>query len=1077
MISAIIGKTPLLKLERLSERLGINLFAKAEHLNPGGSHKDRLYNHLIDVLEKQGEIKKGSVLVDYTRGSSGIALAMWSAVRGYDCCIVIPPDYPDEFRLIAQRFGAYIKVSQNGSFDPSKKGGVWNEAIELCKKHDNYFLLDQMNNPENVRAFFSCAEEVIDEAQRLGIHFDYFVSSYGTGGLYNAFAEILSAKYPDIKSFIVSSDMPEPLGIDAENKPVIEYATDQTLIPEGKELIFAGYLAQDGILGGSSSWINIAGIAQFVSEGKIKAGSNVLTVIYDEGIKYLNYYRKIAKYPTYESIMDVFADISEASQLSETEYFDSITDAIVQKLGWVVCEIFIHDENLNRLKRVAGHALDIRDLEENGKITTIPLRLKRDTTAFGPDAYDISETPNGHRGWTGNAFWDSHLYSMPDIDKWMWKSDDILQEPHIAKDIARKYLKEHKDVLIPKEAKDGKNPPSLYSFYPVPIKPLVERGTPFGILRVMNKYQRSIESGALVATTISPVDDVVLYSISQTIGRFMEMKRNRVFVSNLINDLSDCIKDEEVRTIDVTLKSFSELLENGFKSNLGRYDVLVGYISHIARRHPISMIVNLDDRVLKELVLEEVLKILKMKGFESGRTKIHEATLNKKKNLLCAPLFEMRNRLFAVIVVLFDGEFTAEERAFLQTSVEMLNPIIHLTQIHEELEQEKLKAEIENKIASGLEIGKTELIPLFGSYIGNMTNRKNRELKNLVELASKHEIDILLTGESGTGKGLIALAIHYNSSRSDEKFRHVNMGAFPQTLLESHLFGHEKGAFTGADKQHIGIFENTQGGTVFLDEIAELSPESQVKLFRAVDEKKVTRLGGDEDIDIDVRIITATNQDLYTMMKERSFREELYGRIHGMHIETVPLRRRREDIFLLTDYFVQKYNVKHKKKILKVDKNALEILLNHDWKRSNVRDLETTIENSVIFNTNEIISPEDLPKDIIRSKRITGELEMVIESSDEVTIEGNIVELEKYVQNEAMRLVILKTVLEKYFDYKIKRHKGNVLDISFGSMKEFGRYLGIKEHAGRKIGDYFGMKGEETRKILDREFERIKKER
>ena len=244
---------------------------------------------------------------------------------------------------------------------------------------------------------------------------------------------------------------------------------------------------------------------------------------------------------------------------------------------------------------------------------------------------------------------------------------------------------------------------------------------------------------------------------------------------------------------------------------------------------------------------------------------------------------------------------------------------------------------------------------------GNMIGKSKGMLKvySLVRKVADTVANILITGESGTGKELVANAIHENSSRKDKSFVVINCGGIPENLLESELFGYMKGSFSGAYTDKPGLFEVAHNGTIFLDEIGELPPFLQVKLLRVVQEKTFRRIGGAEDIKVDVRIISATNQDLAQKVKNGTFREDLYYRLNVIPVEIPPLRERNEDIPLLTSYFIEKYSKEFKKEIKKISPYAIQLLMKYPFP-GNVRELENIIERSVALETTNIILPENL---------------------------------------------------------------------------------------------------------------------
>jgi two-component system, NtrC family, response regulator PilR len=234
-----------------------------------------------------------------------------------------------------------------------------------------------------------------------------------------------------------------------------------------------------------------------------------------------------------------------------------------------------------------------------------------------------------------------------------------------------------------------------------------------------------------------------------------------------------------------------------------------------------------------------------------------------------------------------------------------------------------------------------------------------RKIYELIKRVATTSSNVLITGESGTGKELVAKAIHRESPRREQPFVVVNCGGVPETLIESELFGFKKGSFTGATANRKGLVEAAQGGTLFLDEIGELSPSLQVKLLRLVQEKTIRQIGDTEDIAVDVRIISATNQDLEKMVIDKNFREDLYYRLNVLPIRIPPLRERREDIPILAQYFLSKFRKQFAKDIHKISAYALDILNDYDFP-GNVRELEHIIERGVAMESSSIILPDSL---------------------------------------------------------------------------------------------------------------------
>jgi len=247
------------------------------------------------------------------------------------------------------------------------------------------------------------------------------------------------------------------------------------------------------------------------------------------------------------------------------------------------------------------------------------------------------------------------------------------------------------------------------------------------------------------------------------------------------------------------------------------------------------------------------------------------------------------------------------------------------------------------------------------TIVGN--SKVMQDIYNLIEKVSRTNTTVLILGESGVGKERVAHAIHYGSNRADRPFIKINCAALPESLIESELFGHEKGAFTGALSARKGRFEIAHTGTIFLDEIGDMPLTLQTKLLRILQEKEYERIGGDTTIKIDVRVITATNRSLETLMQEGRFREDLYYRLNVFPMVVPPLRERKTDIMLLADYFIEKYSREHDKKIVSVSTSATDMLMSYHWP-GNVRELENCMERAIILSTDGVIQSYHLPPNL-----------------------------------------------------------------------------------------------------------------
>jgi two-component system response regulator PilR (NtrC family) len=326
----------------------------------------------------------------------------------------------------------------------------------------------------------------------------------------------------------------------------------------------------------------------------------------------------------------------------------------------------------------------------------------------------------------------------------------------------------------------------------------------------------------------------------------------------------------------------------------------------------------------------------------------------------------------------------------------------------------------------------------FENIIGNSSAML--EVFELVETIAPTGSTVLITGESGTGKELIARAIHVRSPRSDRPFVAVNCGALTETLLDSELFGHMRGAFTGADGNRKGLIEGAEKGTIFLDEIGEMSPMLQVKILRVLQERKFRRVGGTEEVDADIRIIAATNRDLGRMVADGQFREDLYYRINVIPIRLPSLRERVEDVPLLAEHFVTKFAGQMKKPIVGISGAAAECLKTHSWP-GNVRELENAMERAVALERTPSILPESLPEAVRGALRSVGgsPLEAAAGASPRVLPQKGF-DLEKHVQH--LEREYIADALRQTGGVKVKA--AELLGMSFRSFRYYMKKYNLK---------------------------------
>jgi len=359
-------------------------------------------------------------------------------------------------------------------------------------------------------------------------------------------------------------------------------------------------------------------------------------------------------------------------------------------------------------------------------------------------------------------------------------------------------------------------------------------------------------------------------------------------------------------------------------------------------------------RTITRQVMEEGVAILggDVPGSLSG---VESLVSLQVRSLLCVPL-----TVFQKVIGCIYLDTTNPATRFDRDHLELVASIAGISAVALENSRRLLWLEQENlRLAAE--------INLHHNMVGESAAMK--EVYRFLSRVAPTESTVLIGGESGTGKELVARAIHRNSPRATKPFMAINCAAIPEGLLESELFGYERGAFTGAAAQKKGRLEIADGGVVFLDEIGELAPALQVKLLRVLQEREIERLGGSRPISVDIRLIAATNKDLAAAVKARTFREDLYYRLNVVSLQAPPLRDRLADIPVLAEYFVTKYAARCKVKPKRISADAMAALANYDWP-GNVRELENSIERALVLGVSESIEPEDLPESIL--ERVPG---------------------------------------------------------------------------------------------------------
>jgi len=397
-----------------------------------------------------------------------------------------------------------------------------------------------------------------------------------------------------------------------------------------------------------------------------------------------------------------------------------------------------------------------------------------------------------------------------------------------------------------------------------------------------------------------------------------------------------------------------------------------------------------------------------------NRTASRKSKQNQEISFICVPVKKGNHVIGALSVDKpFDPSYPLEKgKKLLSVIATMIaRHVINLETIR--LEKEKLREEnkrLKNELENKYRIN---------NIIGN--SNKMREVYQMISQVSKSNATVLIRGESGTGKELVANSLHYNSLRSKGPFVKVNCAALPVNLIESELFGHEKGAFTGAVKQKLGKFELAHKGTIFLDEIGSVGLDIQMNLLRVLQEKELERLGGHKTIRVDVRIVAATNRNLERSVKKETFRDDLYYRLNVFPIYLPPLRERKTDILLLADHFLEKYEIENSKDIRRFSTPAIDMLMDYHWP-GNVRELENCVERAVLLCQERVIHSYHLPPTLQTGLESDTLTTMSIEEAVENVEKEMLIDALKNAKgNITVATKLLKTTVRK-FSYKAKKY-------------------------------------------------------
>jgi Nif-specific regulatory protein len=386
----------------------------------------------------------------------------------------------------------------------------------------------------------------------------------------------------------------------------------------------------------------------------------------------------------------------------------------------------------------------------------------------------------------------------------------------------------------------------------------------------------------------------------------------------------------------------------------------------------------------------------------------------QEESFLCVPIKDRRKTIGALSVVypFKPGRSYDDSVKLMAIAASMIAQSLRLAQM---VEQEKAQLAEENTLL------KRELQEKydFRNIIG--TSKEMREVYEQVAQVAHTNTTVLIRGESGTGKELVAHAIHYNSPRASKPFVKVNCAALPETLIETELFGHEKGSFTGAVARKQGRFELAEGGTLFLDEIGDLSPAMQVKLLRVLQEREFERVGGTETVRVNVRLITATNVDLENAVQDGRFRSDLYYRLNVFSIYLPPLRERKADILLLADHFIEKYSRQNGRRIKRISTPAIDMLMSYHWP-GNVRELENVIERATLVCEGNVIHGHHLPPTLQTAEGSGTVTRMSLEQSVAAFEKDMIQDALKITRGNRARAARMLDTTERILGYKVQKY-------------------------------------------------------
>jgi Nif-specific regulatory protein len=500
-------------------------------------------------------------------------------------------------------------------------------------------------------------------------------------------------------------------------------------------------------------------------------------------------------------------------------------------------------------------------------------------------------------------------------------------------------------------------------------------------------------------STSKPDEIECLYDISAAIHSSIDLRKSLSKVLDLLSDRLGMQRSFMTLLNPDTSEIYIEIAHgiSASERSRGRYKLGEGITGRVIETGRPMAIPNIDD---EPLFLD--------------KTRSRKRLDTSKISFVCVPIMEGKKVIGAVSIDReYDDANNLEDDMRLLTIISSL--IAQKAALLEKINRETDKLREEN-LRLRRELNEKYK---FSNIIGN--SRKMQEVFHLISQVAKSNANVLLLGESGTGKELVANAIHYNSLRASQPFIKVNCAALPANLVEGELFGHEKGAFTGADRQKPGKFELANGGTIFLDEIGSLPLESQGKLLRVLQERELERLGGTKTINVNIRLIAATNQDLSNKVETGEFREDLYYRLNVYPIYLPALREREADILLLAEYFLDKYSRAYKKDIKRISTPTIEALTQYHWP-GNVRELENCMERAVLLCDDHVIHSYHLPP-TLQTARDTGtqQSQSFSEAVEQFERELLIDALKSSRGNMRSAAEALKAT-ERVFGYKVKKY-------------------------------------------------------